>query len=40
VTGPLRVGVDATAIPPRLTGAGIYAAGLLSALARRDDVEA
>jgi glycosyltransferase involved in cell wall biosynthesis len=40
VTGPLRVGVDATAIPARLTGAGIYAAGLLSALARRDDVEA
>jgi glycosyltransferase involved in cell wall biosynthesis len=39
VTAPLRVGVDATAIPARLTGAGIYAAGLLGALARRDDVD-
>jgi glycosyltransferase involved in cell wall biosynthesis len=39
MTAPLRVGVDATAIPARLTGAGIYAAGLLGALARRDDVD-
>ena len=39
MTLPLRVGVDATAIPARLTGAGIYAAGLLSTLARRDDVD-
>jgi glycosyltransferase involved in cell wall biosynthesis len=39
MTAPLRVGVDATAIPARLTGAGIYAAGLLGALARRRDVD-
>ena len=35
----MRVAVDATAIPARLTGAGVYAAGLLAALARRDDLE-
>jgi glycosyltransferase involved in cell wall biosynthesis len=34
-----RVAVDATAVPARLTGAGVYAAKLLAALARRDDVE-
>jgi glycosyltransferase involved in cell wall biosynthesis len=31
----LRVAVDATAIPPRLTGAGIYVARMLAALANR-----
>ena len=35
----VRVAVDATAVPARLTGAGVYAAGLLDALARRDDLE-
>jgi glycosyltransferase involved in cell wall biosynthesis len=35
----VRVAVDATAVPARLTGAGVYAAGLLAALARRDDLE-
>jgi glycosyltransferase involved in cell wall biosynthesis len=35
----MRVAVDATAVPARLTGAGVYAAGLLAALARRDDLE-
>ena len=39
MTAPLRVAVDATAIPPRLTGAGVYAAGLLAQLARRDDLD-
>ena len=34
----IRIAVDATAIPPRLTGVGIYVAGLLRALSRRDDV--
>jgi glycosyltransferase involved in cell wall biosynthesis len=37
--GAIRVAVDATAVPARLTGAGVYAAGLLAALARRDDLE-
>ena len=32
---PLRVAVDATAIPARLTGAGIYVARMLAALAER-----
>jgi glycosyltransferase involved in cell wall biosynthesis len=36
---PLRVAADATAIPARLTGAGVYAARLLAELARRDDLE-
>jgi glycosyltransferase involved in cell wall biosynthesis len=36
---PLRVAVDATAIPPRLTGAGVYAARLLARLAKRDDLD-
>jgi glycosyltransferase involved in cell wall biosynthesis len=35
----IRVAVDATAVPARLTGAGVYAARLLAALARRDDLE-
>ena len=35
----IRVAVDATAVPARLTGAGVYAAKLLAALARRDDLE-
>jgi glycosyltransferase involved in cell wall biosynthesis len=40
VTHPgLRVAVDATAVPARLTGAGVYVAGVLAALARRDDLE-
>jgi glycosyltransferase involved in cell wall biosynthesis len=39
MTAPLRVAVDATAIPPRLTGAGVYAAGLLAQFARRDDLD-
>ena len=34
----LRVAVDATAIPPRLTGAGIYTARVLAALGARGDV--
>ena len=34
-----RVAVDATAVPARLTGAGVYAARLLAALAGRDDLE-
>jgi glycosyltransferase involved in cell wall biosynthesis len=36
---PLRVAVDATAVPARLTGAGIYVARVLAALAARDDLE-
>jgi glycosyltransferase involved in cell wall biosynthesis len=36
---PLRVAVDATAVPVRLTGAGIYVARVLAALAARDDLE-
>ena len=39
MTPPLRVAVDATAIPPRLTGAGVYAAKLLASFARRDDLD-
>jgi glycosyltransferase involved in cell wall biosynthesis len=39
MTAPLRVAVDATAIPPRLTGAGVYAAELLQRFARRDDLD-
>jgi glycosyltransferase involved in cell wall biosynthesis len=35
----LRVAVDATAVPARLTGAGVYAARLLAGLAARDDLE-
>src|SRR6266566_1385835 len=35
----LRVAVDATAVPARLTGAGIYAARMLEALALRGEVE-
>jgi glycosyltransferase involved in cell wall biosynthesis len=35
----IRVAVDATAVPARLTGAGVYAARLLAALARREDLE-
>jgi glycosyltransferase involved in cell wall biosynthesis len=35
----LRVAVDATAVPARLTGAGVYTSRLLAALARRDDVD-
>jgi glycosyltransferase involved in cell wall biosynthesis len=33
------VAVDATAIPPRLTGAGVYAARLLGRFAGRDDLD-
>ena len=36
----MRVAVDATAVPARLTGAGVYVARLLAAMASRDDVEA
>jgi glycosyltransferase involved in cell wall biosynthesis len=39
MSAPLRVAVDATAIPPRLTGAGVYAAKLLGRFARRDDLD-
>src|SRR5688572_22623891 len=35
----MRVALDVTAIPPRLTGAGTYVARLVDALARRDDVD-
>jgi glycosyltransferase involved in cell wall biosynthesis len=35
----MSVALDVTAIPPRLTGAGIYVARLVEALARRDDVD-
>jgi glycosyltransferase involved in cell wall biosynthesis len=34
-----RVAVDATAVPARLTGAGVYVARVLAALAARDDLE-
>jgi glycosyltransferase involved in cell wall biosynthesis len=34
-----RVAVDATAVPARLTGAGVYAARVLAGLAARDDLE-
>jgi glycosyltransferase involved in cell wall biosynthesis len=39
MTPPLRVAVDATAIPPRLTGAGVYAARLLGQFAGRGDLD-
>jgi glycosyltransferase involved in cell wall biosynthesis len=35
----LRLAVDATAVPARLTGAGVYAARVLAALAARDDLK-
>jgi glycosyltransferase involved in cell wall biosynthesis len=35
----LRVAVDATAVPARLTGAGVYVARVLAALAARDDLQ-
>jgi glycosyltransferase involved in cell wall biosynthesis len=35
----LRVAVDATAVPARLTGAGVYAARMLEALALRGEVD-
>jgi glycosyltransferase involved in cell wall biosynthesis len=35
----VRVALDVTAIPPRLTGAGVYVARLAGALAARDDLE-
>lgn len=35
----MRVALDVTAIPPELTGAGIYIHRLADALSRRDDVE-
>jgi glycosyltransferase involved in cell wall biosynthesis len=35
----LKVAVDATAVPARLTGAGVYAARLLAVLARRGDLQ-
>jgi glycosyltransferase involved in cell wall biosynthesis len=35
----LRVAVDATAVPARLTGAGVYVARVLAELAGRDDLE-
>src|SRR6266511_3454866 len=35
----LRVAVDATAVPAKLTGAGVYAARMLEALALRGEVE-
>ena len=34
-----RVAVDATAVPARLTGAGVYVARVLAGLAARDDLE-
>jgi len=37
--GRLRVAVDASAIPARLTGAGVYASRVLAALAARGDLE-
>jgi hypothetical protein len=35
----VKVAVDATAVPARLTGAGVYAARMLAALALRGEVE-
>jgi glycosyltransferase involved in cell wall biosynthesis len=35
----VKVAVDATAVPARLTGAGVYVARVLAALAARDDLE-
>ena len=37
--GRPRVAVDATAVPARLTGAGVYVARVLAGLAGRDDLE-
>ena len=37
--GRLRVAVDATAVPVKLTGAGVYAARMLAALALRGEVD-
>jgi glycosyltransferase involved in cell wall biosynthesis len=39
VTDPMRVAVEASAVPARLTGAGVYVARLLAGMAARDDVE-
>jgi glycosyltransferase involved in cell wall biosynthesis len=36
----IRVAIEASAVPARLTGAGVYVARLLAAMASRDDVEA
>jgi glycosyltransferase involved in cell wall biosynthesis len=35
----VRVAIDVTAIPPKITGAGVYVARLVEALAQRDDIE-
>ena len=35
----IRVAVEASAVPARLTGAGVYVARLLAAMAPRDDLE-
>ena len=35
----MTVALDVTAIPPRLTGAGVYVARLVDALARRGDID-
>lgn len=35
----MRVAIDVTAIPPKVTGAGVYVARLVEALGRRDDIE-
>jgi glycosyltransferase involved in cell wall biosynthesis len=39
VTPAIRVAVEASAVPARLTGAGVYVARLLAAMAARDDLE-
>ena len=39
MTDPMRVAVEASAVPARLTGAGVYVARLLAAMAARGDVE-
>ncbi len=39
VADRMRVAVDATAVPAKLTGAGVYAARMLEALALRGEVE-
>ena len=36
----IRVAIEASAVPARLTGAGVYVARLLAAMASREDVEA
>ena len=36
----IRVAIEASAVPARLTGAGVYVARLLAAMASRQDVEA